>query len=86
MDSSLPGSSAHGILRQKYWSGFPFPSPVLILFLTKFHLLSTSQDLATEQPPSLIADQNLQSSEKIPGLFNFLISSLLFSVIHFQQK
>ena len=22
---SLPGSSAHGIFRQKYWSGLPFP-------------------------------------------------------------
>ena len=27
MDCSLPGSSVHGILRQEYWSGLPFPSP-----------------------------------------------------------
>ena len=27
MDYSPPGSSVHGILRQKYWSGLPFPSP-----------------------------------------------------------
>ena len=27
MDCSLPGSSVHGILQAKYWSGFPFPSP-----------------------------------------------------------
>ena len=27
MDYSLPGSSVHGILRQEYWSGLPFPSP-----------------------------------------------------------
>ena len=27
MGCSLPGSSVHGILRQKYWSGLPFPSP-----------------------------------------------------------
>ena len=27
MDSSHPGSSAHGISRQEYWSGWPFPSP-----------------------------------------------------------
>ena len=26
MDCSLPGSSIHGILRQEYWSGLPFPS------------------------------------------------------------
>ena len=24
----LPGSSVHGILRQEYWRGLPFPSPV----------------------------------------------------------
>ena len=27
MDCSLPGSSIHGIFRQKYWSGLPLPSP-----------------------------------------------------------
>ena len=27
MDSSLPGSSVHGISRQGYWSGLPFLSP-----------------------------------------------------------
>ena len=26
MDCSLPGSSVHGIPRQEYWSGLPFPS------------------------------------------------------------
>ena len=27
MDCSLPGSSAHGIFQQEYWSGVPLPSP-----------------------------------------------------------
>ena len=27
MDCSLPGSSVHGISRQEYWSGLPFPPP-----------------------------------------------------------
>ena len=27
MDSSLAGSFVHGIPRQEYWSGLPFPSP-----------------------------------------------------------
>ena len=27
MDCSLPGSYVHGIARQEYWSGLPFPSP-----------------------------------------------------------
>ena len=27
MDCSPPGSPVHGILRQAYWSGLPFPSP-----------------------------------------------------------
>ena len=26
MDSSLPGSSVHGIPKQEYWSGLPFPA------------------------------------------------------------
>ena len=27
MDCSPPGSSVHGIFRQEYWNGLPFPSP-----------------------------------------------------------
>ena len=27
MDCSLPGSSAHGVSRQEYWSGLPCPPP-----------------------------------------------------------
>ena len=27
MNCSLPGSSVHGIPRQEYWGGLPFPSP-----------------------------------------------------------
>ena len=27
VDCSPPGSSVHGISRQDYWSGLPFPSP-----------------------------------------------------------
>ena len=31
VDCSLTGSSVHGILRQEYWSGFPWPPPVDLL-------------------------------------------------------
>ena len=27
MDCRPPGSSVHGIFRQEYWNGLPFPSP-----------------------------------------------------------
>ena len=27
IEGSLPGSSVHGLSRQEYWSGLPFPSP-----------------------------------------------------------
>ena len=27
MDCSPPGPSVHGIFRQEYWNGLPFPSP-----------------------------------------------------------
>ena len=30
MDCSLPGSSIHGILQAKYWSGVPLPSPKIL--------------------------------------------------------
>ena len=29
MDCRPPGTSVHGISRQEYWNGFPFPSPDL---------------------------------------------------------
>ena len=28
MNCRTPGSSVHGITRQEYWSGLPFPSPI----------------------------------------------------------
>ena len=33
IDSSLPGSSVHGIFRQEYWSGLPLPSPNILASL-----------------------------------------------------
>ena len=45
VDSSPPGSSTHGILEARYWSGLPFPSPV-------DHILS---DLSTMTRPSWVA-------------------------------
>ena len=30
VDCSPPGSSIHGISRQEYWSGLPFPSPTYV--------------------------------------------------------
>ena len=31
MDSSLPGSSVHGIFQEKYWNGLPFSSAGYLL-------------------------------------------------------
>ena len=33
MDYTLPGSSAHGIFQQEYWSGVPLPSPMVFIIL-----------------------------------------------------
>ena len=30
MDSSLPGSSVHGVFQQENWSGLPSPSPGIL--------------------------------------------------------
>ena len=32
MNCSLPGSSVHGISQQEYWSGLPFPAPLLGIY------------------------------------------------------
>ena len=37
MDGSLPGSSAMGFSRQKYWSGVPLPSPASQFYSVTFH-------------------------------------------------
>jgi len=50
---SLPGSSVHGISRQEYWSGLPFPSPVYIYTHTHNVILNIRKNeimpLATTQ-------------------------------------
>ena len=36
IDGSPPGSSVPGILRQEYWGGLPFPSPMHAGMLSRF--------------------------------------------------
>ena len=33
MDCSVPGSSAHGIFQEEYWSGVPLPSPNIYVYM-----------------------------------------------------
>ena len=47
MDSSPPGSSAHGILQAKYWSGLSFPSPKLTGHTTKIKVDKARVTLGT---------------------------------------
>ena len=47
MDHHWPGSSVHGISRQEYWSGLPFPSPVKKYEVSEVKLLSRVQLFAT---------------------------------------
>ena len=49
IDCSLLGSCVHGIFRQEYWSGLPFPSPGVHELLHLFWGLSTQ----TKPPPGL---------------------------------
>ena len=52
MDSSLPGSSVHGISRQEHWDGLPFPSPGDLLY--------------PEIKPALQADSSPLSHQRSP--------------------
>ena len=38
LDSSLPGSSVHGISRQEYWNGVPLPSPLVLVMMVELIL------------------------------------------------
>ena len=60
VDWSPPGFSVHGIPRQKYWSGVPFPSPgnlavqeskpcLLRLLVTRLLNLSKLQELVMDR-------------------------------------
>ena len=52
MECSLLGSSVHGISRQEYWSGLPFPSPGDLPNPEIEHRSSELQaDSLTSEPP-----------------------------------
>ena len=55
MDYSLPGSSVHGIFRQEYWSGLPFPPPG--------DLLKSGIKFTSPARPALQADSLLLSHQ-----------------------
>ena len=55
---SLPGSSVHGILRQEYWSGFPFPP--------SGYLPNLGIEPVSPQPPALQVDSLLLSHQGSP--------------------
>ena len=62
LDCSLLGSSVHGIARQEYWSGWPFPSP------------GDLPDLGIKpRSPILLADSLLSEPPGEPIRYLFLI-------------
>ena len=65
MDCSPPGSSVHGILRQEYWSGLPFPSPGFPDPGTEPSSPALQADALTSEPPG-------KRTEGGDPLFNFL--------------
>ena len=64
MDSSLPGSSVHGISRQ-YWNGLPFPSPWDLPYpgIKPASPALAGRFFATE-PPGNPCDHNKDQQEK----------------------
>ena len=54
MDCSPPGFSVHGIYRQEYWSGLPFPPPEYAIGDAKELEMSGSR--SGTQKPTLTED------------------------------
>ena len=54
MDCSLPGSSAVGFSRQKYWSGLPLPSPTIPAYSTTTYSLQSNQNCWISQQAQII--------------------------------
>ena len=59
LENRLPGSSVHGILQARIWSGLPFPSPVIkyevseVKSLSRVRLFATPWTVAYQAPPSM---------------------------------
>ena len=63
---NLPGSSVHGILRQEYWRGLPFPSP------------RDLPDPGTESGfPSLQADSMLPEPPGTPRIYHIQMQMMI---------
>ena len=54
MECRLPGSSAHGLFKQEYWSGLPCPSPWDFLNTGIEPVSPVSPALAREKPTGFI--------------------------------
>ena len=66
MDYSPPGFSVHGILRQEYWRGLPFPSP------------RDLPDPGTESGfPSLQADSMLPEPPGTPRIYHIQMQMMI---------
>ena len=67
IDYSPPGSSVHGIIQTRIWSGLPFPSPGDIPdpgIKSRFPTLQTDSLLSEPQ-----GSQSSPSSDAFPGAF-----------------
>ena len=87
MDYNPPGSSVHGISRQEYWSGLPFPSVGAIFYWapTVFHALGEvlagtemrkGWPLALRRPEVLQGQSLRRPPLGQPGLSNSLVAQL----------
>ena len=87
MDCSPPGSSVHGIFRQEYWSGLPFPAPgdLLTRELNPGPMAPRSSTLAwkipwTEGPGGLQSMGSLRVGHDRVTLLS------LFTFMHWRRK
>jgi len=78
IDHNLTGSSVHGIPREEYWSGLPFPSPYLLF--SSVQSLSSVQLIGTPwiaAHPASLSITNSRSSLRLTSIQSVMPSSHL---------
>ena len=69
MDCSPPGSSAHGILQARYWSGLPCPPPGDLLNQGIEPRSTLQADSLPSEPPGKTKNTGIGSQSLLQGVF-----------------
>ena len=87
MDCSLTGPSVHGIFRQEYWSGLPFPSPE-DLSNPGMELLSSAPvgGFFTTEPPGKFKSKSYSSLKPVSHATKLYFKRYATATVHSQPE